>query len=87
MSLPLTVYGSTGCDDTERTCQHLRARGIPFRELNIDHDPEAERFVIFINNGYRSTPTVVVGEGKRKLILTEPTNDEIDATWASLPRQ
>ncbi|MEW6086671.1 MAG: glutaredoxin family protein [Chloroflexota bacterium] len=78
MPLPLTLYGATDCDDTERTRDRLRELGIPFREVNIDHDPEAERFVIFINRGYRSTPTLVFGEGKFKIIVTEPTDQELD---------
>ncbi|HXF84124.1 MAG TPA: glutaredoxin family protein [Anaerolineales bacterium] len=78
MSLPIVMYGATDCDDTERTREYLRARGIPFHEVNIDHDTEAERFVMFINNGYRSTPTLVIGGGKRKIVLTEPTNEELE---------
>ncbi len=78
MSLAITMYGATDCDDTERTRAYLQERGIPFREVNIDHDPDAERFVIFINGGFRSTPTLVIGEGKRKLILTEPTNNQLE---------
>ncbi len=78
MPLPLTLYGATDCDDTERTRSRLRALGIPFDEVNIDHDPEAERFVVFINRGYRSTPTLVLGSGKIKMIVTEPTDHELD---------
>lgn len=78
MPLPLTLYGATDCDDTERTRNRLRELGVPFREVNICHDPEAERFVIFINRGYRSTPTLVFGEGKYKIIVTEPTDRELD---------
>lgn len=52
---------------------------MPFREVNIDRDAEAERFVIFINGGFRSTPTLVIGEGKRKVILTEPTDEELES--------
>ncbi|MBI5824556.1 MAG: glutaredoxin family protein [Chloroflexi bacterium] len=78
MPLPIVLYGAADCDDTERTREHLRALGAPFREVSIDRDPESERFVVFINGGYRSTPTLVVGEGKHKLILTEPTNEELD---------
>lgn len=78
MPLPLTLYGATDCDDTERTLQHSRMLGIPFQEVNIDQDDEAERFVISINGGYRSTPTLVFGEGKFKIIVTEPTDQELD---------
>ena len=78
MPLPLILYGATDCDDTERTRQHLLMLGVPFQEVNIDQDSEAERFVIFINGGYRSTPTLVFGEGKLKIIVTEPTDQELD---------
>jgi len=78
VSLPITMYGATNCDDSERTRSRLNELGIPFREVNIDHDSAAERFVIFINRGYRSTPTLVFGEGKFKIIATEPTNQELD---------
>ncbi|MBM4423556.1 MAG: glutaredoxin family protein [Chloroflexi bacterium] len=79
MTQPIIIFGATDCDDTERTREHLTRLGVPFREVNIDHNADAERFVIFINGGFRSTPTVVVGEGKRRLIVVEPTDDEIDA--------
>ena len=84
MPLPITVYGATDCDDTERTYAHLRARQIPFREVNIDHAPDAERFVIVVNGGFRSTPTLILGEGNLKIILTEPTPAELDQTLTQL---
>lgn len=77
MPLPLALYGATDCDDTERTRTWLHKLGVPFHEVNIDHDPEAEQFVILINRGYRSTPTLVFGEGKLKIIATEPTDEEL----------
>ena len=75
--LPLTVYGGGDCDDTERVVGQLDALAIPYRLVIIDDDPAAERFVIFINNGYRSTPTLVFGDGNRKTVLTEPTSAEL----------
>lgn len=80
MVLPVTLYGATDCDDTEHIRSRLDALGVPYREVNIDTSGEAERFVIFINAGYRSTPTLVFGEGKVKLILTEP-EDEALTQW------
>lgn len=84
--LPLTLYGGDDCDDTERTRGRLLALGVPFREIILEHDPAAERFVIFINGGFRSTPTLVFGEGKFKLILTEPADGELEEAlwWAGL---
>ena len=74
-----TIYGATTCDDTERTREWLRAWGVPCHEVNIDHDPAALAFVRVINHGFQSTPTLVFGAGKRKVVLTEPTEDELRA--------
>jgi mycoredoxin len=76
--VPFTVYGSTECDDTQRVQARLAEWGVRCRAVNIDHDPEAERFVIFVNGGYRSTPTLVFDAGKAKTIFTEPSDSELE---------
>ncbi len=86
MPLPLVLYGAADCDDTERARQRLRALGIPFREVDVDQDEEAGRFVTFINRGYRSTPTLVFGEGRFKVIVTEPTDEELDQMLQRISR-
>lgn len=83
MTLPITLFGAMDCDDTQRTRACLIKRGIQFCEINIDHEPDAERFVIYINAGFRSTPTLVIGEGKIKIILTEPDDTQLDEVLAS----
>ncbi|MCC7355546.1 MAG: glutaredoxin family protein [Anaerolineae bacterium] len=77
MPLPITIFGASDCDDTAHVRAQFTALGIPFREVNIEHDPDAERFVIFVNSGFRSTPTLVIGEGKLKTILTEPSDSQL----------
>ena len=78
MSEPFTLYGATTCDDTERARAWLQAWGVTgFHEVNIDEDPAADAFVRFINGGFRSTPTLVFGTGKLKVVLTEPNEDEL----------
>ena len=84
MTEPFTMYGATTCDDTERTRGWLSAWGVEFREVNIDHDPDADAFVRVINRGFRSTPTLVFGTGRRKVILTEPTEAELREMLGSL---
>jgi mycoredoxin len=78
-SITLTLLGATDCDDTQRVRDHLNRLGILFSEINIDDDSDAEQFVIYINGGFRSTPTLIVSAGKLKSILTEPTNGELEA--------
>lgn len=78
LPMSLIIYGATDCDDTERTRHGLCRLGVPFQEVNIDHDPDAEQFVIFINKGYRSTPTLVLDNGRRKILITEPKTAELE---------
>lgn len=74
----LTLYGRADCDDTERTRDRLRALGVAYTTIDIDRDPAADAFVRFINNGNRSTPTLVIGDGPRKVVLTEPGEEELE---------
>lgn len=76
-TISLTLYGGDDCDDTEHVVGRLRAWGVAFRLVILEHDPDAEQFVIFINGGLRSTPTLVFGDGRHKTILTEPTDEEL----------
>lgn len=76
---PLTLYGRPDCDDTDRVRLWLQERGVAFREVNIDEDAAANQFVLVVNGGFRSTPTLVFGAGRRKLVLTEPTDEELEA--------
>ena len=75
MPMPLTMYGKTYCDDTDHTRRTLHEWSIPFEEVNIDHDLDANQFVIFINESCRSTPTLVFSQGKFKIIITEPSDE------------
>lgn len=89
--LPLTLYGGIDCDDTERVAGRLDALGVPYELVIIDDNPAAERFVIFINNGFRSTPTLVFGRERYKILITEPADEELAAVLAragySLPSE
>lgn len=59
----ITVYGAFWCCDCRRVRQFLRERGIAFREINIDEEPDAEEVVLRANNGRRKVPTIEI-EGR-----------------------
>jgi mycoredoxin len=80
----ITIYGRPDCEDTDMVRAHLQALDVAFAEVNIDDDATANQFVLFINGGFRSTPTVVMGASKRKVILTEPTEAELDVALKEL---
>jgi mycoredoxin len=75
---PITMYGATECEDTARVREHLQTLGYPFNEVNIDLAKDGENFVIFVNRGERITPTLVIGEGLLKIVLTEPSNAQVE---------
>jgi mycoredoxin len=58
---PITMYSTTWCPDCWRAKSFLRARGVPFREVDIEKDPLAEEIVLKANNGKRAVPTIEVG--------------------------
>lgn len=57
----VTVYSTSWCGDCRAAKQALSALGIPFTEVDIDEDLEAERVVLEANQGRRSVPTLVYG--------------------------
>jgi mycoredoxin len=58
---PIIMYGTNWCPDCWRAKSFLRARGVAFREVNIEEDPSAEEIVLKANNGKRTVPTLEVG--------------------------
>jgi len=58
---PIIMYSTNWCPDCWRAKSFLKARGVPFREVNIEEDPSAEKIVIKANNGKRTVPTLEVG--------------------------
>ena len=59
---PITMYSSTWCPDCRRAKIFLKERGVAFKEVNIEEDPEGEEIVIRANHGKRKVPTLKVGE-------------------------
>jgi len=71
----IIVYGTTWCWDCTRTRRFLNRKNVDYAWINIDKDPEAEKFVLENNNGMRSVPTIVFPDGS---ILVEPSTKELE---------
>ncbi|GAB4432698.1 MAG: mycoredoxin [Chloroflexi bacterium OHK40] len=75
MSEPtIVVYGTSWCPDCRRAQRVLDQRGIAYTYINIEEDERAADYVVQVNNGYRSVPTIVFPDGT---ILVEPSNAEL----------
>lgn len=57
---PITMYTTEWCSDCRRAKSFMKERGVAFREVNIEDDPEAAELVIKVNNGKRKVPTLEI---------------------------
>ena len=75
MSNPnIIIYGTDWCGDCYKARRILDRNNIPYQWINIDHDPEGEKYVLEKNNGMRSVPTILFEDGS---ILVEPNYSEL----------
>ncbi len=57
---PVTMYTAQWCPDCRRAKSFMKDRGVVFREVDIENDPEAAALVIRVNNGRRRIPTMEI---------------------------
>lgn len=60
---PLTIYSTTWCGYCTRLKRQLERAGIAFSEVNIEHDEQAADFVMSVNGGNQTVPTVRFADG------------------------
>ena len=56
----IVMYLSPWCGDCRQAQKFLTERGVAFREINVDEDPDAEDLVLKVNQGRRKVPTFAV---------------------------
>ncbi len=78
MSQPLSIimYASPSCEDSEMAHYRLHGLKISFTEINIEEDEVAAKYVERVNDGSRSTPTIVFGD--ETFTVVEPSWKELD---------
>jgi mycoredoxin len=70
MTQPLTMYTTTWCAFCKRLKRQLAADGIEIAEVDIEQDPAAADYVMSVNGGFQTVPTVVFPDGSA---LTNPS--------------
>jgi mycoredoxin len=70
MAPPLTMYTTTWCAFCRRLKRQLAADGIEMTEVDIEQDPAAAEYVMSVNGGFQTVPTVVFPDGSA---LTNPS--------------
>ncbi len=67
----ITMYGADWCSDCRRAKRFFQRHDIPYKWVDIELDLEGERFVLEVNQGRRTIPTIVFEDGS---ILVEPSD-------------
>ena len=57
-----------------RSRRYLERNSIEYDWIDIDQDHQGELFVMKVNHGMRSVPTILLPDGS---ILVEPSNEEL----------
>ena len=70
MTQPLTMYTTPWCAFCKRLKRQLAADGIEMAEIDIEQDDAAAEFVMTVNGGFQTVPTVVFPDGSA---LTNPS--------------
>lgn len=70
----LTMYSTSWCGYCHRLMSQLDREGIGYQVVDIEHDPAAAEFVMGVNGGSQTVPTVRFSDGTA---LTNPTIVEV----------
>jgi mycoredoxin len=81
MTQPLTMYTTPWCGYCKRLKRQLAADGIEMTEIDIEQDQAAAEFVMTVNNGNQTVPTVVFPDGSA---LTNPSVANVKARLRDL---
>jgi mycoredoxin len=63
VSAPLTMYTTQWCAFCKRLKAQLARDGIEMTEVDIERDPAAAEYVMSVNGGNQTVPTVVFPDG------------------------
>lgn len=72
----ITMYTTTWCGDCRRLKRELEAAGVSFREIDIEDNPSAADYVVRLNGGNQTVPTVVFADGE---VMAEPSGRQVMA--------
>jgi glutaredoxin-like protein len=79
----ITVYGTTWCPDCTRSKRCLERNGIAYEWRDIEKNAADREYVVKVNRGKRSVPTIVFADGS---VLVEPSDTELEKKLGLRPK-
>ncbi|HWB37569.1 MAG TPA: mycoredoxin [Rugosimonospora sp.] len=77
----LTMYSTTWCGYCRRLKAQLDREGIGYTEVDIERDPAAAEYVMSVNAGNQTVPTVLFPDGTA---MTNPSIVDVREHLAAL---
>ncbi|MFA1540751.1 mycoredoxin [Actinomadura monticuli] len=77
----LTMYTTTWCGFCRRLKSQLARDGIEMVEVDIERDPQAADFVMSVNGGNQTVPTILFPDGTA---ATNPSAKEVKRRLAEI---
>ncbi len=71
----IVMYGTTWCPDCTRAKLVFKKLGTDFKWIDIEKDEKARAYVVQVNHGFRSVPTIVFPDGS---VLVEPGDADLE---------
>jgi mycoredoxin len=75
----IVMYTTEYCSDCMRAKKFFEANDIPHLRVGLEGNAKATEFVMQINQGARSVPTIIFPDGS---VLVEPNWDELKAKFS-----
>jgi mycoredoxin len=76
----LTMYSTTWCGYCRRLKLQLDQAGLAYREIDIERDDEAAKFVEGVNGGNQTVPVIEFPDGRT---ATNPSLAQVQAALAA----
>jgi mycoredoxin len=76
----LTMYSTSWCGYCRRLKGQMQRAGISYTEVNIEDEPDAADFVMSINGGNQTVPTLLFPDGSA---ATNPSLAEVKSRLAA----
>ena len=73
------MYATTWCGDCRMAKRWFDTHSIAYDYINIEDDESAANFVMRVNGGMRSVPTIIFPDGS---VLVEPSARELAAKFS-----
>lgn len=75
----IVMYTTEYCPDCRRARAYFEANNIPYLKVGLEDSREAVEFVMSVNNGNRSVPTIIFPDGSK---MVEPSLADLNRKFS-----